>query len=93
VHFLCPPGGPVRFPGQGGREGGRAGISVAAAREALLAHEKSGIAARVKSSRPGIPDTWTPVAVSAATDDEAPPAGTRDASYLCRELDRQLRPI
>jgi hypothetical protein len=39
---------------------GHAGISVAAARQALLVHEKNGTATRVKGSRPGIADTWTP---------------------------------
>jgi hypothetical protein len=51
----------------------RAGISTAAARQALLAHEKNGTATRVKGSRPGIADTWTPAA-PAAPGDEAPPA-------------------
>jgi hypothetical protein len=37
-----------------------AGVSVAAARQALLAHEKNGTAIRVKGGRPGIPDTWRP---------------------------------
>jgi len=40
----------------------RAGINTAAARQALLAHEKNGTATRVKGSRPGIADTWTPAA-------------------------------
>ena len=48
----------------------RAGISAAAARQALLAHEKAGTATRIKGSRPGIADTWTP----ASPGDEAPPA-------------------
>ena len=39
-----------------------AGISTAAARQALLAHEKAGTATRVKGSRPGIADTWKPAA-------------------------------
>jgi hypothetical protein len=51
----------------------RAGISTAAARQALLAHEKNGTATRIKGSRPGIADTWTPTA-PAAPGDEAPPA-------------------
>jgi len=38
---------------------GHARISVAAARQALLVHEKNGTATRVKGSRPGIADTWT----------------------------------
>jgi hypothetical protein len=33
-----------------------------AARQALLAHEKNGTAARIKGGRPGIADTWTPAA-------------------------------
>jgi len=37
----------------------RAGISTAAARQALLAHEKAGTVTRIKGSRSGIPDTWT----------------------------------
>ena len=52
---------------------GRAGISTAAARQALIAHEKAGTATRVKGSRPGIADTWKPAA-PAAPGDEAPPA-------------------
>jgi len=57
----------------------RAGISTAAARQALLAHEKNGTATRVKGSRPGIADTWTPAA-PAVPADEAPPAETPGAS-------------
>ena len=52
----------------------RAGISVPAARQALLAHEKNGTATRVKGSRPGIADTWQPAAAPATPADEAPPA-------------------
>jgi len=52
---------------------GHAGISAAAARQALIAHEKNGTATRVKGGKPGIPDTWTPAA-PAAPDNEAPPA-------------------
>jgi hypothetical protein len=40
----------------------RTGISMPAARQALLAHEKNGTATRIKGSRPGIADTWTPAA-------------------------------
>jgi len=54
---------------------GHAGISTAAARQALLAHEKNGTATRVKGSKPGIADTWTPAATE-APGDEAPPAET-----------------
>jgi hypothetical protein len=53
---------------------GHAGISVAAARQALLAHEKNGTATRVKGTRPGLPDTWTPAAVPAVPRGEAPAA-------------------
>ena len=52
---------------------GHAGISTAAARQALLAQEKAGTATRVKGSRPGLADTWKPAAL-AAPRDEAPPA-------------------
>jgi hypothetical protein len=40
----------------------RTGISMPAARQAMLAHEKNGTATRIKGSRPGIADTWTPAA-------------------------------
>ncbi len=50
----------------------RAGISTAAARQALLAHEKAGTATRVKGSRPGIADTWTPATTPVAPPAEAP---------------------
>jgi hypothetical protein len=53
---------------------GHAGISVAAARQALRAHGKNGTATRVKGTRPGIPDTWTPAAAPEAPRDEAPGA-------------------
>jgi hypothetical protein len=52
----------------------RAGISTAAARQALLAHEKNGTATRVKGSRPGIADTWKPATAPEAPAAEAPPA-------------------
>jgi hypothetical protein len=52
----------------------RAGISVPAARQALLACEKNGTATRVKGSRPGIPDTWTTAAAPEAPAAEAAPA-------------------
>jgi hypothetical protein len=52
----------------------RAGISVPAAWQALLARENNGTAARVKGSRPGIADTWTPAAPP-ATAAETPGAG------------------
>jgi hypothetical protein len=50
---------------------GHAGISVAAARQALTAHEKAGTATRVKGGRPGLPDTWKAAAGPASP---APPA-------------------
>jgi hypothetical protein len=46
-----------------------AGISAAAARQALIAQEKVGTAIRVKGSRLGLPDTWKP----AGPTDPAPP--------------------
>ena len=53
-------------------------ISVAAARQALTAHEKAGTATRIKGGRPGIPDTWKPAEAGpergAASADEARPA-------------------
>ena len=52
-----------------------AGISVTAARQALIAHEKAGAVTRTKGSRPGIPDTWKPAAPpTEAQPAEAPPA-------------------
>ena len=52
-----------------------AGISVPAARQALIAHEKAGAATRIKGGRPGIPDTWTPAAPpTQAQPAQAPPA-------------------
>jgi hypothetical protein len=58
---------------------GHAGISVPAARQALLAHEKDGTATRVKGIRPGIPDTWKPAAASMAPGDQAAPANAPGA--------------
>ncbi len=52
----------------------RAGISTAAARQVLLAHEKARTATRVKGSRPGIADTWTPAPALAAPPADAPGA-------------------
>ena len=54
----------------------RAGLSVPAARQALLACEKNGTATRVKGSRPGIADTWQPASAPEAPADEAPSAET-----------------
>ena len=52
-----------------------AGISVPAARQALIAHEKAGTATRIKGGRPGIPDTWKPTALpTLAQAAQAPPA-------------------
>jgi hypothetical protein len=58
-----------------------AGISAAAARQALLAQEKAGAATRVKGSRPGLPDTWKPAA-EAAPAAEAPDAGSAPGGQL-----------
>jgi hypothetical protein len=55
-----------------------AGVSVASARQALIAHEKNGTATRIKGSRPGIADTWMPAAPE-APGDEALPAETPGA--------------
>jgi hypothetical protein len=46
----------VGWTGQRGR-GVIAGVSVAVARQALIAHEKAGTAARLKGSRTGVPGT------------------------------------
>jgi hypothetical protein len=53
----------------------RAGISTAAVWQALLACEKDGTATRVKGSRPGIADTWTPAAAPQAPAGETLGAG------------------
>ncbi len=58
----------------------RAGISTAAARQTLLAHEKNGTATRVKGSRPGISDTWTPAAPEAPRDEARPPRSSARAA-------------
>ena len=60
---------------------GHAGISAAAARQALLAQEKAGAAIRVKGSRPGLPDTWKPAAAPAPAA-EAPDAGSASGGQL-----------
>jgi len=57
---------------------GHAQISVAAARQALAAHEKNGTATRVKGVRPGIPDTWKPA--GPGPDPEPGAAGTTPAA-------------
>jgi hypothetical protein len=63
----------------------RAGIGTAAARQALLAHEKNGTATRAKGGRPGIADTWTPAAPEAPRN-ETPGAGsTADAEQPSAE--------
>jgi hypothetical protein len=64
---------------------GHAGISVAAARQALAAHEKAGTTTRVKGARPGIPDTWKPASETGPGPDPEPDgqpgaAGTRPAT-------------
>jgi hypothetical protein len=64
----------------------RAGISADAARQALIAHEKNGTATRIKGSRPGIADTWTPAAATEAPGDEAAPcstSATRPPAWTC----------
>jgi hypothetical protein len=38
-----------------------AGVSVAVARQALIAHEKAGTDVRLKGGRTGVPETWPPV--------------------------------
>jgi hypothetical protein len=38
-----------------------AGVSVAVARQALIAHEKAGTAVRLKASRTGVHETGQPV--------------------------------
>jgi hypothetical protein len=60
---------------------GHAGISAAAARQALLAQEKAGAATRVKGSRPGLPDTWKPAA-EPALPAQAPGAGSTPGGQL-----------
>ena len=60
---------------------GHAGISAAAARQALLAQEKAGAATRVKGSRPGLPDTWKPAAELAPAA-EAPGAGSAPGGQI-----------
>jgi hypothetical protein len=62
----------------------RVGISIAAARQALIAHERAGTATRVRGSRPGLANTWTPAALE-ATGDEAPPAETRRRAARSRD--------
>jgi hypothetical protein len=51
-----------------------------AARQALLAHEKNGTAARIKGGRPGIADTWTPVAPLGRRPPARPCWSARDGS-------------
>jgi len=59
---------------------GHAGISVAAARQALAAHEKAGTATRIKGARPGIPDTWKPAAADGRPAPDPGAAGTDEAT-------------
>ena len=51
---------------------------MAAARQALAAHQKAGTATRVKGGRPGIPGTWKPAGPGPAPEPGA--AGTRPAA-------------
>jgi hypothetical protein len=60
---------------------GHAGIGVAAARQALAAHEKAGIATRVKGGRPGIPDTWKPAGLGPAPEPGAVGTGPAAAPH------------
>jgi hypothetical protein len=55
-----------------------AGVSVAVARQALIAHEKAGTTVRLKGSRTGVPGTWPPV------DGELAPDPGLDAGRLVR---------
>ena len=50
---------------------GHAGISVVAARQALIAHEENGTTTRIKGGKPGVPDDRKP---AAGPDSPAPPA-------------------
>ena len=65
---------------------GHAGISAAAARQALLAQEKADAATRVKGSRPGLPDTWRSAA-EPAPPAEAPGTGSTPGGQLARADD------
>ena len=51
--------------------GGHAQISMAAARQDLIVHEKTGTATRVKGGWPGLPDTWNPAGEAAPAPDQA----------------------
>jgi hypothetical protein len=55
-----------------------AGVTVAVARQALIAHEKAGTAVRLKGGRTGVPETWQPV------DGELAPGPDLDAGRLVR---------
>ena len=63
---------------------GHAQITVAAARQALAAHQKAGTATRVKGGRPGIPGTWKPAGPGPAPEPGA--AGTRPAAAPHHEV-------
>ena len=71
---------------------GNAGISSAAARQALLAHEKNGTVTRVKGSLAGITDTWTPATTPEAPRDEDPLADARQpADEAAGDQGRRIR--
>jgi hypothetical protein len=57
----------------------QAQITVAAARQALAAHEKAGTATRIKGRRPGIPDTWKTAEAGPGPDPEPGAAGADQA--------------
>jgi hypothetical protein len=105
----CPGGGPQPGSGRPGRAVGRArrgaavaviaaraGISTAAARQALLAHEKAGTATQVKGSRPDIADTWMPAAPAAppaeALDSDSTPGDGQPAAELADASQPALAP-
>jgi hypothetical protein len=69
---------------------GHAGISVAAARQALAAHEKAGTATRVKGGRPGIPGTWKAAGPGPAPEPGA--AGTGPAAAPHHEAPHDAAP-
>ena len=73
-------GRPGRAVGRTGRRGRGviAGVRVAVARQALIAHGKAGTAVRLKGGRTGVPETWQPV------DGELAPGPDLDAGRLVR---------
>jgi hypothetical protein len=62
-----------------------AGVSVAVARQALIAHEKAGTAVRLKGSHAGGPGTWQLV------DGELAPGPGLDAGASSGDADRPVR--